>query len=158
MITTIGNVFRIAVVWLIWNGKFLLAAALWFISYYFDCLDGYVARKYKMMSKFGSLYDHVSDILFICLTLLLLLYLRHRFIKFWLPSIILLFAATFLFYSIQESYYDSNEEMDGLVNFLINIYPKVSKEDSIILLKYARWFGPGTNTVAISCIIASYKL
>lgn len=35
------------------------------MKYLFDCTDGFYARKYGMTSKFGDLYDHLSDLSFI---------------------------------------------------------------------------------------------
>ena len=32
-----------------------------YIRSYLDCLDGYIARKYKQTSKLGEIYDHVFD-------------------------------------------------------------------------------------------------
>ena len=45
----------------IFEGNFLVAAILWFLSYYFDCIDGKLARQYNMITPFGDLYDHVGD-------------------------------------------------------------------------------------------------
>ena len=38
--------------------KFVL---FYMISYFFDCIDGFMARKYNMTTKFGDLYDHITD-------------------------------------------------------------------------------------------------
>lgn len=159
MITTIGNVFRIVVLWLIWNGRFLLAAALWFISYYFDCLDGYVARKYKMTSKFGSLYDHVSDGVFGSSIIALLLYLRRRFALLLILLLIPLMVLCVAYCVAQNSYYSTSEnEGDVLINSYYKLFPLVSKEESVKLLSHLKWFGVGTITVAYVIIIASCKL
>ena len=37
------------------------------LGYYFDCIDGPMARKYNMVTVFGDYYDHGTDI--ICFTL-----------------------------------------------------------------------------------------
>lgn len=36
----------------------------WIVSFFFDCMDGYYARRYSMVSNFGDTFDHVKD--FIC--------------------------------------------------------------------------------------------
>ena len=41
--------------------RYSVAALLWFIAYYFDCVDGKLARRYNMTSKFGDLLDHAGD-------------------------------------------------------------------------------------------------
>lgn len=35
---------------------------LYLIGYYFDCIDGPMARKHNMVTVFGDWYDHVTDI------------------------------------------------------------------------------------------------
>ena len=47
----------------IYKNKYIIGTILWFLSYYFDCADGKMARKFKMISKFGDIYDHTSDII-----------------------------------------------------------------------------------------------
>lgn len=64
MLTTIGNLFRFISVYCVFNDYKLLFVLFYLLGYYFDCLDGFYARKYKMTSKFGDYYDHFSDILF----------------------------------------------------------------------------------------------
>jgi phosphatidylglycerophosphate synthase len=61
MITTSSNLFTIIAIYYLLNYYFVVAAILYLISYMFDCLDGYVARKYNMVSIFGDYYDHISD-------------------------------------------------------------------------------------------------
>lgn len=41
------------------DNKFLAISFL-LLSYYFDNADGALARKYKLYSKFGDYYDHIS--------------------------------------------------------------------------------------------------
>lgn len=36
-------------------------AALWMMHVLFDCTDGHFARAYGMQSRFGDVYDHVTD-------------------------------------------------------------------------------------------------
>ena len=35
---------------------------LWALQYFWDCVDGHFARKYKMVTQFGDMYDHITDI------------------------------------------------------------------------------------------------
>ena len=34
-------------------------ALLYGLGYFFDCLDGHFARRYKMTSKFGEWFEHI---------------------------------------------------------------------------------------------------
>ena len=38
--------------------QFQIGAILYYIGYFFDCMDGNYARTYKMTSNFGDKYDH----------------------------------------------------------------------------------------------------
>ena len=62
ILTSISNIVCIIGVLLLLNKYYALAAFLYLVAYYFDCADGYVARKYNMVTKFGDYYDHISDI------------------------------------------------------------------------------------------------
>ena len=63
MITTLSVIFSVASIYYLYIHSFITSIFLYIISYLFDCLDGYVARKYNMVTKFGDLYDHISDVL-----------------------------------------------------------------------------------------------
>jgi len=62
-ITTISLILGLFTSYFAYNDKYIFAALTWILSYYFDCADGKMARKFKMTSKFGDVYDHSSDIL-----------------------------------------------------------------------------------------------
>ena len=47
----------------IYHQNYKLGGVLYFIGYFFDCLDGNFARKYKMVTNFGDRLDHYCDIL-----------------------------------------------------------------------------------------------
>lgn len=65
MITILGMCVRIWSIWSLFRGDkvgFIVGAVL---GYYCDCLDGHMARKYKMFSVLGDFLDHFSDIMFL---------------------------------------------------------------------------------------------
>ena len=47
------------------NKSYFNAFIFLYLRNIFDGLDGYIARKYKLVSRVGDIYDHVSDSLFI---------------------------------------------------------------------------------------------
>jgi len=86
MLTTISAFFGLLSIYAICKDKFLSAGIFYFISYYFDCLDGYFARKYDMVTKFGDYYDHVKDIvIFVCLVYVLIYKKLYSGLIFLLP-------------------------------------------------------------------------
>jgi hypothetical protein len=46
--------------------------SLLLLSYLFDCADGQFARRYGMVTTFGDLYDHGTDLLVLVLMLIVL--------------------------------------------------------------------------------------
>ena len=60
-ITTLSLIFGILSVLLLYRGQTIASVVFYFISYIFDCCDGYYARKYKMCTKLGDIYDHFKD-------------------------------------------------------------------------------------------------
>ena len=64
-LTTISNVGALMALYGAANRMTTLFVLGYAIKYLFDCADGYFARRYQMTSRFGDLYDHVSDLLFV---------------------------------------------------------------------------------------------
>ena len=60
--TTMSLVISLVGIYLIYNEIYKIGAILVFIGYFFDCLDGNFARAYNMVTHFGDLYDHISDL------------------------------------------------------------------------------------------------
>ena len=61
-LTTISLLLGLISIYFFYNKFFILSSLFYFLSYVYDVLDGNYARKYKMVSKFGDLYDHFKDI------------------------------------------------------------------------------------------------
>ena len=61
MLTTVSLISGLYAAKLIWDGKPKQGAVMFLISYLFDCMDGHMARRYKMESHFGDWYDHITD-------------------------------------------------------------------------------------------------
>lgn len=154
MITTIGNVFRIMTLYLMYKRRFRLAAVMWLFAYYFDCLDGYVARKYKMASKWGSMYDHVSDILFLILVIISIWRINPKLFVWFLVIFIPSWLLCGYFYSLQESYYDNDTHTGLDMVILHSLFPKTSKKNAERKLRYMRYFGPATGIMIIAIFIA----
>ena len=62
MITTLSLITGLYSTSFVTSQQYNFAILFLWISYYFDCLDGHVARKYKQCSSIGCYYDHLKDI------------------------------------------------------------------------------------------------
>ena len=60
-ITTLSGLIRLYVIFLLSVNKVEYACLFLIIGYIFDCIDGTMARKYKMGSNYGMAFDLVSD-------------------------------------------------------------------------------------------------
>lgn len=63
MLTTYSFLAGLGAVAALWCGNAPAFAAAYTTSYVFDCIDGQFARRYGMTSRFGDLYDHITDML-----------------------------------------------------------------------------------------------
>ena len=140
MLTTVSNILCGFSIYYIYKNKFKLGAILYLVSYFFDCFDGYFARKYNMTSKFGDKYDHISDtIKFI--GILYILYKKIPSDKFkifmLIGSILLILSASHL--GCQEKIYDNSEHGD-----MLELTELLCITDPEKQIKFTRYFGCGT--------------
>ena len=80
-------------------------AILYVLGYFFDCIDGRLARKYNQGSTFGMLFDSVSDI--VTNSLLILTYVfnfyKQKNFKYILPALIVISHRISVNYGIMEA-------------------------------------------------------
>jgi len=156
MITTLSNIACIITILLLLNANYYWAAFFILVSYFFDCADGHMARKYNMVSVFGDYYDHISDFAKIFAVLITLYYINpNKFFKV-LPIIVLLFVLMSAHLGCQELLYDSDESYT--LTFTKNLCPVATNNKNLIenTLKSTKYFGCGTFFLAMSIIIIYY--
>ena len=159
-LTTLSILLSLLGLYLYKKKYIILGSILVFVGYYFDCADGSYARKYKMETKYGDLYDHIGDVLKIILTIYLLysLKLKRNFIYFLVIISAIFGIICFIHMGCQEKYYKMISKLKNL---------KYLKSDS---LKYyeklcpnykymniTRLFGPGTVWLLITLFLIFLK-
>jgi hypothetical protein len=156
MITTLSNIAAIIVILLLLHAKYVWAAIFFIVAYFFDCLDGHVARKYNMTSKIGDYYDHVSDAFKSILILYTMYYINSdKFFKI-IPILIITTILTFIHLGCQEKYYNKDES--DTIFFTKNLCPTDSnnKESIENNMKITRFFGCGTYNIVFALTILYY--
>ena len=148
MITTVGMLFGFLTFYFILKHNYVLAFCMFWISYFLDCLDGYYARKYKMMSKFGDFYDHIRDVLVTgSIIILIFIKLQTKPLKATFTVMTLLFLFVFLMHmGCQEKnskIKDHNHSLSPLQNLC-------KQEEWIHQTKYV---GNGTFILILSIFI-----
>ncbi len=111
-ITTLSLIFGVISIIFMWNYNWLGFAITYYISYFFDCMDGHYARKYNLVSKFGDMYDHVKDVSIIISFCVVVIYRYKLDRKIWIKYITLFMIITFMMIShlgCQEKIYHSDE-------------------------------------------------
>ena len=148
MITTISLLFGLATARLLYLHWYYLACLFWTVSYFFDCLDGHVARKYNQVTVFGDYYDHASDITKVSV-ILFVLYRINR-VKFYRFLVVLTFFGILMIGHLgcQEKQYDKRNESGSLL--LSKMFcPNRLFKDIPSTLQYTKYFGCGTFNLVV---------
>lgn len=160
MLTTFGNIFTLITLYFIWHEHYVEAAFMFLFSYVFDCLDGYIARKYDMVTVFGDYYDHISDIVRYFSVLALL---AHKNFSLFKQTIVIVLLFTFLFlYHMycQELLYDQSNDSPTLdmIQYVIPSFFKLqTKEEAEQCIMKTKYFGNGSLVLVICMMIILYK-
>ena len=150
IITTFSLISGLLGIYYIYKEQYVYGSLFFFLGYFFDCVDGYMARKFDLITKFGDLYDHITDWV-VSVLLILVYFTRDLNTKFKIT--ILIFFSIFTLLSLvhlgcQEKYYEEKENSQlGVLSGLKMLCP--NKEN----IKTTRYFGLGTLTLAISLVI-----
>ena len=150
MITTYSLISGLFALYSALNGKRYSYVIFMTMSYFLDCLDGHMARKYNQITKFGDVYDHVKDNIIVALTLFFLFRRtnqRHHLIFGAVISAGLFMMAVHM--GCQQHHYGGNgdETLDALKS--------LCKDPTHI--KYTRFFGSGTFNIGL-IILVFYNL
>jgi hypothetical protein len=156
-ITTLSFGFGLLACYFYYKNSYLLSSLCYLISYFFDGMDGYFARVYKMGSKFGSYYDFMSDNL--VGAILIYLFLKNKKLSVYTKTILFfiifcLICITAYHLNCQEKYVhitNKKYESDGL-KYLPFECQRIND------MKYTRYFGPGVLYCSLAFIIFIHKL
>lgn len=153
-ITTLSLITGILSIVFLYKGLPIISVCFYFFSYVFDCADGYHARKYKMVSSGGDLYDHIKDWT-VNITYAIVLYKRNKDTLTRPQWIVVLCITIFLivmqsfYFAAQERYYDKLDDIPSMawLGALVK-----TKKDAINVLKVTRYFGCGTFIMYVICL------
>ena len=155
IITITSFIFGLVACYFLYKKKILLFVMLYIISYALDCMDGYMARKYNMQSKFGDYLDHITDLIVLVIISLILIY-KYKLIK---HKFIIIIAILFIF--IEHVHIGCKEILSS------DKHETLSGGNTILCSKKAmrhiqslRFFGSGFNMLMITFIavyLSKYK-
>ena len=149
ILTTYSFVCGLGALIALWNRNAKWFAVLWSIGYFFDCMDGQMARRYNIASRFGDYCDHATDILtyigFIAVVLIGYSHvIMHRNV---LPigSILVLFTvlSTVHIGCQQQRVAATRRERGETLDILTNVCPTPSS------ISWTRYFSTGTTNLIL---------
>jgi len=144
MITTYSLVMGLGAALCLWKGYINSFIVLFLASYLFDCVDGYMARRYDQETVFGDYYDHTADIIKFIVTIYVFL-LKYP-LDLLLPVLIcigFLLAISCVYLGCSQKYRKRTESREESIDILMAF---CSAEDTIHLVKYC---SSGTVMVAV---------
>ncbi len=143
-ITTLSLLVGIAGLVLLHLQDYIGFIILFLLSYLLDCADGNYARRYGMVTKFGDMYDHVSDIsktlMLLCLIAVHPIPLRTKIL--FLVGFIILGILANVHLGCQERVY-SNQKESKFLSFSVRFCPTNE------FIHITRYVGVGTLQMAI---------
>jgi phosphatidylglycerophosphate synthase len=148
MITTVGLVFGLISIYLIYTEHYFLGLIFLWLCFFSDCLDGHFARKYDMVTKFGDYYDHFRDI-FVVVTVIILIYKKLKRGKKFFVLTTLIFAYLMM---VQIGCQEMNSSFPEH-NDCLDIFKMFCPNPELII--YTRFFGCGTFIFVISLFLIS---
>ncbi len=167
-LTSVSLVFGVFASYFLYYDKYFLSSISWFMAYYFDCVDGKMARRYDMVTKFGDYFDHSSD----TFKMILLIYIMYLKLKGKRMSklLILVFVLIIINLMLVGSQFGCQEKITKDINKKNKKYNKDEEEsetlafterliitDCYTQMNYTKYFGSGTVIVAISLLLLFWK-
>ena len=158
-ITTLSLIFGLLAVVCLILGKVWLMVIFYVMSYFFDCCDGFYARRYDMCSQGGDMYDHIKDVTVFGLLLTVFFFRNYRKLS---RKQLLIVIGIIVFFTVmmgvqmiaQETYHGKCEDSPFLnaFNFMTD------KEQSERVMRITRFFGCGSFNLALILIILIVEL
>ena len=144
IVTTIGNIIGIMALYFLYCNNIYIFIILCIIRQLFDCMDGEMARKYKLTSKFGDIYEHVSDITFFIFILIITLSKIKNKFKYSI-CLIIIGIGFFGYWSCESEFTSSTSEFQ--------LGKQLCRNKSEKLLKFFRYTGAGMSWVYFYIIL-----
>ena len=150
-ITTLSLIFGLFACYFLTTKQSILWATTYLISYLLDCLDGYYARKYNMVSQFGDYYDHIKDIS-IFLIILLILTTKYNLLKHkWIITILTIATINLSIHTgCIEQLYNKNESQS--LNITKKMCPFNNTQTIHKIMSFTKLCGHGTYAILLIII------
>ena len=129
MVTYLSTASTLLSVYYIVNNNTKYAAIAYSIGYLLDCVDGKMARKYNMTSKYGMVLDLVSDNVTNIILIAVLIY-KYGVFNWFMPCILIMTYMISLSYGLNEAI--ASYKATGSDNFLNRRELELGKSNNIL--------------------------
>lgn len=153
-LTTLSLICNVSSAVLLYYDSKYMSALMFLLGYYFDCADGFYARHYDMVTKFGDYYDHINDKMKIIM-IVFVMYLKSKCKLIKISPIIIflgLLAVTHL--GCQEKIYSKDES--PMLHAFKHLCDSYHDDDVTPLIRFSRYFGTGTFMVCMALLIVTF--
>jgi hypothetical protein len=142
--------------------KYYRTTAIIFVfAYFLDCLDGHMARKFNMVTKFGDYLDHCSDIITFVLAIFYICKSINEKYNYVFIIIIIILFLSILHISCEERYIDliDLKRVSPSLDATKCICSKHIIDDDNLeyMMDYTKVFGLGTSVILIAIVIWNFK-
>lgn len=148
MITTLSTITAIICIYTYVKHKYIISAIFLFLSYFFDCLDGNFARRYNMETEFGDYYDHIKDMLFYTILMVVIFYRlrKNKYFLLYLTIYIILTVLGTIFHGCTNIYI-RNKKSKFLNSKTLGTTEKWCYDKPGKLIKKMKYFSMGTAVI-----------
>lgn len=147
MITGINILCSLLCLYYLYAKQYHLGVLFLILTYLFDALDGFYARKYKMETHFGDLLDHYTDYIFyVGLYYLLLFKISFKNNTIFLVIFSILTYTSIMHLGCMEHYNLASSEVNTQLSQLKKFCPKK-------YIHYTKHFGPGSSILFITIFL-----
>lgn len=153
VLTLYSGILGVGAVWALWHRKLAAFAVLYIASYFFDCADGYFARRYDMVTELGDKLDHGKDAL-VALALVGVLIVKYQ-LPFWAWLVLgALLLAMVSHLGCQQKAYVSNNRPPSDPPESMDVYRGLCPSaDGETGMRMTRWVGVGTMQLAFVALV-----
>jgi phosphatidylglycerophosphate synthase len=153
ILTTYSLITGLIAAYFLYKRKIEWFVVFMLISYFFDCFDGFFARKYKMVSKFGDYYDHIKDVFILILIIVIVIKKYRSALSLWIILFcVVFFIFTNMFHGCVQKY--SERKIPDKKGETLDATQTLCKDTND--LKWVRFFGPGMACVGFIGIIVYF--
>jgi len=158
-ITNLSVLFFLVSMYFLYHNNIYLGIVFFSLNFFFDCLDGYMARKYNQVSVFGDWYDHITDFIsIISITMIIICKLKsdYKYLLIFIGVILMYLLLKYIGCQQTLLSYNNTYKSNSLsfTTKLCKYEPHIIKNKLI----YLRFFGHGQVLLyGLFLLYLSYK-